>query len=42
MLAKALQKVCKRWGAVIYYSNRIVCLLKVFETDEKQEANFIV
>lgn len=41
MLAKALQKVCKRWGAVIYYSNRIVCLLKVFETDKKQGANFI-
>lgn len=41
MLAKALQKVCKRWGAVIFYSNRIVGLLKAYETDKKQEANFI-
>lgn len=41
MLAKALQKVCKRWGAVIFYSNRIVCLLKSYETDKKHEANII-
>lgn len=41
MLAKALQKVCKIWGAVIFYNNRIVCLLKAYETDEKHEANFI-
>lgn len=38
--SKALQKVCKRWGAVIFYSNRIVCLLKSYEKDKKQEANF--
>lgn len=41
MLAKALQKICKRWGTVIFYSNRIVCLLKSYETDKKHEANFI-
>ena len=41
MLAKALQKICKRWGAVIFYSNRIVCLLKSYETYEKHEANII-
>jgi len=27
--------------AVIFYNNRIVCLLKAYETDEKHEANFI-
>jgi len=40
MLAKDLQKICKRWGAVIFYSNRIVGLMKVYETDKKQGANF--
>ncbi len=40
MFAKALQKVCKGWGTVIFYSNRIVGFLKVYETDKKQGANF--